>query len=181
MKVAVNAVRSPRRGPASQVIAAGAPVVLGLVYGALAVGEGLGTLADTGAGFFPLLVAIVLVAAGVVVLLQSRGEPPATDAEPADDASDRDDDTDDTDDRDDDVHWWRIAGVLAAALVVPVVGETVGMITTLSISLIVIAKIMGVARWSNAVILGAAFGAATWLIFVRWLLVPLPSGVLGLV
>ncbi len=153
---------------ASGVIVAGSLLVLGLLYGALALGEGLGTMADTGAGFFPLLVAVVLVAAGVAVLLQSRGEPPATD----DDAGD---------DPDDDVHWWRIAGVLAAALVVPAVGETVGMITTLSIVLIVIAKIMGVARWTSAVILGVAFGAATWLIFVRWLLVPLPTGVLGLV
>ena len=78
------------------------------------------------------------------------------------------------------VRWWRIAGVLAAALLVPAVGDTVGMVVTLAISLVLMAKVMGVSRWSRAVIFGFSFGAATWLIFVRWLSVPLPSGTLGL-
>lgn len=54
------------------------------------------------------------------------------------------------------------------------------MVVTLSIALVLMAKIMGISRWSRAVIFGLAFGAATWLIFVRWLAVPLPSGTLGL-
>lgn len=146
-------------------------VVLGVVYGVLAVGEGIGTLGDTGAGFFPLVVAVVLVVASVVVLVQSRhGTPPAADQ-----------DGDVEGDVDGDVHWWRIAGVLGAALLVPLLGETVGMVVTLSVALVLIAKIMGVVRWVNAVILGVAFGAATWLIFVYWLYVPLPAGTLGLV
>lgn len=141
-------------------------VALGVAYGVLAVGEGIGTLADTGAGFFPLVVAVVLVAASVAVLVQSRnGTPAAEEAE--EDAGD--------------VHWWRIAGVLGAALIVPLLGETVGMVVTLSVALVLIAKIMGVTRWLNAVILGVGFGAATWLIFVYWLYVPLPAGTLGLV
>lgn len=140
-------------------------VALGVAYGVLAVGEGIGTLADTGAGFFPLVVAVVLVAASVAVLVQSRNGTPAEEAE--EDSGD--------------VHWWRIAGVLGAALIVPLLGETVGMVVTLSVALVLIAKIMGVTRWLNAVILGVGFGAATWLIFVYWLYVPLPAGTLGLV
>ena len=139
-------------------------LVLGVAYGVLAVGEGIGSLGDTGAGFFPLIVAIVLVAASAVVLVQSRRAP---EAEPAED--------------DGDVHWVRIAGVLGAALLVPLLAETVGMVVTLSVALVLIAKVMGVARWVNAVLLGVAFGAATWLIFVYWLFVPLPAGTLGLV
>jgi hypothetical protein len=148
-------------------------LVLGVAYGVLAVGEGIGSLGDTGAGFFPLIVAVALVAASATVLLQSR-RAAAPAAEPADGDDDGGDDGDD-------VHWWRIAGVLGAALLVPALGETVGMVVTLSVALVLIAKVMGVARWVNAVLLGVAFGAATWLIFVYWLFVPLPAGTLGLV
>ncbi|MEO3795011.1 tripartite tricarboxylate transporter TctB family protein [Nonomuraea sp. B10E15] len=152
-------------------IAAGALLVLGLLYGVLALDEGLGTLADSGAGFFPFVVALVLVAASGVVLLQSRRRTPSGVTPPEDDAEGQ---------GDGEVRWWRIAGVLAAALLVPAVGDTVGMIVTLAISLVLMAKVMGVSRWSSAVIFGFAFGAATWLIFVRWLSVPLPGGTLGL-
>jgi hypothetical protein len=153
------------------VIAAGSLLVLGLLYGALALGEGLGTMADSGAGFFPFVVALALVAASVTVLLRSRRPTPGDVTPPEDDTEGA---------GDGDVRWWRIAGVLAAALLVPAVGDTVGMVVTLAISLVLIAKIMGVSRWSSAVIFGLSFGAATWLIFVQWLSVPLPGGTLGL-
>jgi len=139
-------------------------LLLGLCYGVLAVQEGVGTLADTGSGFFPLIVAVVLVISSAWVVVRR----PASVAEP-------DDETDDS------VHWWRVVGVLAAAMLVPLLGVTVGMIVTLSVSLVLIGKIMGLRRWSSAVLLGIGFGAATWLIFVWWLWVPLPAGTLGLV
>lgn len=148
------------------VAAAGALLVLGLLYGIQALAEGLGTLADTGAGFFPFVVAVVLVAASVTVVVRD-GAGRAERREPAG--------------VDTDVSWGRIVGVLLAALLVPLVGNTVGMIVTLSVSLVLIGKIMGLSRWSSAIVLGVAFGAATWLIFVRWLYVPLPAGTLGLV
>ncbi|WP_460395268.1 tripartite tricarboxylate transporter TctB family protein [Actinophytocola sediminis] len=146
-------------------VAAATLLGLGLLYGALSVGEGLGSVGDTGAGFFPFIVALVLVAASVTVLVRSGRETVSTEVAAADG----------------DVHWWRIAGVLGAALLVPAVGETVGMIVTLSVALVLIAKVMGISRWVNALILGVAFGAATWLVFVYWLFVPLPAGTLGLV
>ncbi|MEU8402180.1 tripartite tricarboxylate transporter TctB family protein [Nonomuraea sp. NPDC048892] len=179
-----------RESAKPEVIVAGSLLALGLLYGALALGEGLGTMADTGAGFFPLIVALVLAVAGVVVLVQSRRRTPGdvtapgagdvTSAEVGDVTSPGGGDVSVEDGGDGEVRWWRIAGVLAAALLVPAVGDTVGMVVTLSISLVLMAKIMGVSRWSSAVLFGLAFGAATWLIFVRWLAVPLPSGTLGL-
>ena len=71
--------RLSRTWAAPDVIAAGTLLVLGLVYGALAVGEGIGTMAETGAGFFPLVVAVALVASAATVLVQGlratpRGE-----------------------------------------------------------------------------------------------------------
>ncbi|WP_255283266.1 tripartite tricarboxylate transporter TctB family protein [Actinomadura madurae] len=124
-------------------------------------------------GLLPLVVAVVLVAASGTVLVQSRRG--TSRAEPAeDDASPEDGAEDDT------VHWARVGGVLAAALLVPAVGATVGMTVTLSVSVALAAKIMGLSRWTSAAILGVAFGAATWLVFVRLLYVPLPAGTLGL-
>ncbi len=171
-----------RESAKPEVIVAGSLLALGLLYGALALGEGLGTMADTGAGFFPLIVALVLAVAGVVVLVQSRRRTPGDVTAPGagDVTSPGGGDVSVEDGGDGEVRWWRIAGVLAAALLVPAVGDTVGMVVTLSISLVLMAKIMGVSRWSSAVFFGLAFGAATWLIFVRWLAVPLPSGTLGL-
>jgi hypothetical protein len=176
-----------------EVIVAGSLLVLGLLYGVLALGEGLGTMADSGAGFFPLIVALVLTVTSVVVLLQSRrgtpGDVTAPEAGLGAASEGGDVGTEDRgvgaeaaagDGGEGEVRWWRIAGVLAAALLVPAVGDTVGMVVTLSIALVLMAKIMGISRWSRAVIFGLAFGAATWLIFVRWLAVPLPSGTLGL-
>lgn len=160
-----------RESAKPDVIVAGSLLVLGLLYGALALGEGLGTMADSGAGFFPFIVALVLTAASVTVLVQSRRRTPGGSTPPEDGVEDE---------GEGEVRWWRIAGVLAAALLVPAVGDTVGMVVTLAISLVLMAKVMGVSRWSRAVIFGFSFGAATWLIFVRWLSVPLPSGTLGL-
>ncbi|WP_199434503.1 tripartite tricarboxylate transporter TctB family protein [Qaidamihabitans albus] len=144
---------------------------LGLLYGGLALDEGLGTVPDTGAGFFPFLVALVLVASSITVLVRERPRGTEADA-PADEDEEGFAGT---------VHWRRVVGVVLAALLVPLFGTTVGMIVTLSIALVLIAKIMGLSRWSSALILGLAFGAATWLIFVYWLFVPLPTGTLGLV
>ncbi|PXY27800.1 tripartite tricarboxylate transporter TctB family protein [Prauserella muralis] len=155
----------------ADLIAAATLLGMGLLYGFLALNEGLGTMADTGAGFFPFVVALVLVASSITVGVRDRRAEPDSGA-PADD---------DGEDFAGTVHWWRVVGVVLVALLVPLFGTTVGMIVTLSVSLVLIAKIMGLARWSSALILGVAFGAATWLIFVRWLYVPLPAGTLGLV
>ncbi|PRX46676.1 tripartite tricarboxylate transporter TctB family protein [Prauserella shujinwangii] len=155
----------------AEVAGAATLLALGLVYGGLALGEGLGTVSDTGAGFFPFLVALVLVASSIAVLVGARRRGTETEARTDEDGEDFGGTVD----------WPRVVGVVLAALLVPLLGTTVGMIVTLSVSLVLIAKIMGLSRWSSALVLGLAFGAATWLIFVYWLFVPLPTGVLGLV
>ncbi|TXL60722.1 tripartite tricarboxylate transporter TctB family protein [Aeromicrobium terrae] len=159
-----------RRSPISvESVTAGALLVVGVAYGVGALNEGFGSVHDTGAGFFPFLVAVILVPAAAFVLVQElRGT--ATSA-PADE---------DEEDFQGEVHWPRIGGVLVASAVVPAVGDDVGLVTTLSVAMIVIAKIMGLKGWWAPVALGVAFGVATWLIFVQWLYVPLPAGRLGL-
>lgn len=159
-----------RAGRADVAVAAGL-LVLGVLYGIQALREGLGSLGDTGAGFFPLIVAIVLVAASATVVAQERSvlTAPAAGVE------------DDQDDQDCEVDWLRIGAVLIASLAVPVVGNEAGFVVTLSAAVVVISKIMGLPGWRRPIILGIGFGAATWLVFIYWLFVPLPAGRLGLV
>lgn len=165
-----------RPRPGSDAVTAGVLLVLGLVYGWLSVTEGLGSVERPGAGFFPLLVAIVLVVSAALVLREVRREAGAVVT-----AAPGLEEEDDLDTEVDEVSWPRVAGVLVAAAAVPVLAETCGFVTTLSVAVAVIGKVMGMPGLLRPVVLGVAFGAVTWLVFVYWLFVPLPVGVLGTV
>lgn len=143
--------------------------LLGLVYGQQAWKEGLGTPADTGAGFFPAIVAAVLAISACVVLVQDICA-----------TADATVDDEDSAEFGGDVDWWRLLGVLAASLTVPLVADRVGFVVAVSVAVVVIAKIMGLKGWRGPLIMGLGFGAAVWLVFVQWLFVPLPAGQLGL-
>lgn len=158
-----------QRAWTTDAVAAAVLVVVGLLYGQQAWVEGIGSPSDTGAGFFPAIVAVVLVASGAWVVVQEVRSPGAPVAADEDDA-----------DFQGDVHWWRIAGVLLASLAVPLLAERIGFVVAVSASVVVIARLMGMAGWLRPLVLGAAFGAAVWFVFVYWLFVPLPAGQLGL-
>lgn len=157
------------RAGRADIAVAGALLVLGVLYGFQALQEGLGTTGDTGAGFFPLIVAIVLVAASATVVAQERSAPSASAAEPEAET-----------DQPREIAWLRIGAVLIASLAVPIVGSEIGFVVTLSAAVVAISKIMGLPGWRKPILLGVGFGAATWLIFIYWLFVPLPAGRLGL-
>ena len=78
------------------------------------------------------------------------------------------------------VPWKRVAGVLLTALAVPLLAETVGFVVTLSAAVAVIARIMGLPGVLRPLVVGVVFGAVASLVFVYWLFVPLPVGVLQL-
>lgn len=150
-------------------VAASVLVLFGLAYGVLAWREGVGTTAETGPGFFPFAVAVVLVISSATVVLQEwRSNSATVFADEGDDEFQGD------------IHWWRISGVLLASLAVPLVGGILGFVVTLSIAFVVIAKVMGLSGWVRPALMGVVFGAVVWLTFVQWLFVPLPSGILGL-
>lgn len=162
--------RQVRRLVSIETVTAAALLLVGLGYALAALRVGVGSMSDTGPGFFPLLVSLVLICAAAVVLLQElRGT--AVEG-PADE---------DDEEFHGEVHWSRIVGVLASAALIPAIGDVIGMVTTLGVALVAIAKIMGLPGWRGPVLLGATFAAATWLVFVYWLYVPLPAGQLGLV
>jgi len=161
-----------RHHPPAGTVTAGLVLIFGLLYGVQSLREGIGTAADSGAGFFPLLVALVLVASSIVVLAQDlRGgawQVPSVGVD--------DDDTLDADE----TLWPRVTGVLMASLAVPLLAETLGFLTSLSAAMVVIAKVAGMRGWWRPLCLGILFGAVAWFVFVYWLFVPLPAGVLGL-
>ena len=161
--------------PVAELVTASILLLVGLVYGYRAVQEGIGTPGEAGPGFFPLLVAVVLAGSSATVLAggwSGAAERPAQ----ADG-----DDSDETASTDETTSWLRIAGVLLAALAVPLLAHTTGFVVTLSVAVVAIAKIMGMPGWFKPALLGVAFGATSWFVFVYWLFVPLPAGSLGLV
>lgn len=160
---------------------AGILLVVGTVYGAGALHEGVGTPSDTGAGFFPLIVAVVLTLSSMVVLAQEhRSRQPDVLARGDDRVEPVGDDEGGVLTGEETTRWSRVAGVVLAALSVPLLAEIVGFVAMLSAAVAVIARIAGVPGWVKPCALGVAFGALAWLTFVYWLFVPLPAGVLGL-
>lgn len=172
----------PMHRPDVQATTAAILLVVGVLYGSQAAREGIGTPRDTGAGFFPVIVAIVLVAASALLLAQERR---ASRADPAirshgaalDHAGD---DEGGALEGEPSTRWTRVVGVVLASLAVPLLAEVVGFVLMLSACVAVIAKIAGMRGWVRPCALGVGFGVVAWLVFVYWLFVPLPAGVLGL-
>jgi hypothetical protein len=156
----------------AETLTAGTVLVLGLGYGVQAVREGLGTPAESGAGLFPLLVAVVLVGSAAAVVVQERRSPSSVAPPSTDDDGGALEQSE--------VYWPRVATVLVTALAVPFAAGVVGFVTTLSLAMAVIAKVMGMRGWWRPAALGVGFGVVAWWVFVYWLVVPLPAGVLGL-
>lgn len=171
----------PMHRPDVQATTAAILLVVGVLYGSQAAREGIGTPRDTEAGFFPLIVAIVLVTASALLLAQerraSRADPAIQSHGALDQAGDDEGGALEGERR---TRWIRVAGVVLASLAVPLLAEVVGFVVTLSACVAVIAKIAGVRGWMRPCALGVGFGVVAWFVFVYWLFVPLPAGVLGL-
>ena len=169
----------------AEIVTAGVLLLFGLFYGYRAVQEGVGTPADTGPGFFPLLVAAVLAGASAVVLMSgprtASSERAEDETAAAQEAQNEPSDHDERGQTERPSSWLQIVGVLLAALAVPLLADTTGFVVTLSAAVVAIAKLMGMRGVLWPLLLGASFGATVWFFFVYWLFVPLPAGSLGLV
>lgn len=169
------------RHPSVQATTAAILLGAGVFYGFQAGREGIGTPSDTGSGFFPLIVAIVLVIGSALLLVQERRAwraDPALQAQGAFDQAGDDEGGALKGERR--TRWARVAGVLLASLAVPLFAEVAGFVVMLSASVAVIAKVAGMRGWMRPCALGVGFGVVAWFVFVYWLFVPLPAGVLGL-
>lgn len=158
-------------------------VVGGVLYGVTAWGYGIGTAARPETGLFPFIVAVGLVLSAATWLVttalqrpvphehdpvreQLEFGPASHDPFLGEEAGPDDDDS---------LHWWRVGGVaLAGTLVIPL-STWIGLVATAGV-LVLTAGLVMRARPVAAVAVAAGFTLVAYLVFERWLSVPLPDG-----
>jgi putative tricarboxylic transport membrane protein len=151
---------------AAEVGFAGTVLAVAMVYEALALAMPRGNLAFPGPGFFPAMVGGFLLLSAAGCLVQALVRPSAARAESGQaPAAARQ------------VHRTALLlGLLAAyGLLLPGLGFP------LAISLFVLAamRVFGYRRWLAAILVAAGVAAVSYVVFVVWLKVPLPMGLLG--
>ncbi len=115
---------------------------------------GLGTLGSPGPGLTPLFYASVLGFLSILLFIRSRGEPlrPAIA-----------------------VQWRSVVAILAILLAYALTIEWLGYVTCTFLAMVLLLQVAGVHRIKSLLFAGIAT-ALVHLVFVRWLLVPLPIG-----
>jgi hypothetical protein len=138
--------------------------VFGAVTAALSLQYPLGTLRMPGSGFFPLALGLALMAlaAGDGIRVHSARRkatvPAAPAAPPADGAAIR-------------VGLFLGAIAAATALLQPLGYALVSFLVMLALL-----QVLGVRRWLASGLIALGSAAASYLVFVQWLKIPLPSG-----
>lgn len=141
--------------------------VFGAMTAALSLQLPLGNLRMPGSGFFPLALGLALMtlAAGRGVQLYltrpataAPQAPAATAAPPRDGATRR--------------VVLFVAGVIAAAALLP----PLGYVLSSFLLMLVLLQILGLRRWYASASIAFVSAAASYVLFVRWLKIPLPAG-----
>jgi hypothetical protein len=154
---------------AHDILFAGLVLAAGLVYEAMALWMPRGRIGQPGPGFFPMIVGafLVLTAAGCLLqaLLARRTEGPAarTAAEPG--AANR--------------QLSRVWLLIGCLVLYGVALQPVGFPVALLLFLVVSIWIFGYRKWLPTLGIAAALTAVSYLVFVVWLKVPLPLGILS--
>jgi len=159
-------------------------VVGGVAFGVTAAGYGVGTIEQPGSGLFPVVIAVALVVSAVAWLVTTARDRPDLHApDPVQDqlehgpVSSEFFTAEEADADDETLNWWRVAGVaLAGTLVIPV-ATWIGLVATTGLLVLTTALTMR-ARTLPALGLAAVFTVIAYLVFERWLSVPLPDGFL---
>lgn len=115
---------------------------------------GIGTLGSPGAGLTPLLYAGILAVLSIVLFVRTK---------------------DKSDDPAIVTRWRSVIPILAVLLVYALTIEWLGYIVCTFIAMWLLLQLAGVRR-INALVFAVAATALVHLVFVRWLLVPLPIG-----
>lgn len=136
-------------------------------FGAFALAAGwsldFGTLRHPGAGFFPLSLSALLIAAGVAItwraatgILPGRGEPWP------DRAGAR-----------------RVVAMIAVLVAIMLLFDRLGFVVCAGAATIVLVRYVGGRGWIMSVVFGIALAVVLYLLFAHWLGVDLPAGVLA--
>lgn len=141
--------------------------VFGAITAALSLQLPLGALRMPGSGAFPLALGLALMALACVRAIQlylARPKAPAAQAAPA------------ATEAQDDGATRRVtlfvAGVIAAVASL----QPLGYVLSSFLLMLVLLQILGLRPWYTCAAIAFASAAASWVIFVHWLGIPLPSG-----
>jgi putative tricarboxylic transport membrane protein len=154
------------------VVFAGLILAVGLVYEIMALNMPRGGLSYPGPGLFPMIVGIFLVATALGCLIQEvlprkEGEGPSASPLPGHDsaAPPR---------RNVQKTFQLIAMMIGYTLVL----KPLGFLISICAFLVVAIRIFGYRRWVPVLAMAAVIAGISYVSFVLWLKVPLPSGIL---
>jgi hypothetical protein len=145
--------------------------LFGLLTAALSLQLPIGTLRAPDSGFFPLSLGLLLMGLalghGVQLRLAGRSAAPAEGAaapkpKPAVDGAT--------------VRVLLFMGVVVAATALL---KPIGYVGASFLLMLGLLRVLGLRRWSIAGLIAAASAAASYVVFVQWLKIPLPAGPLG--
>jgi putative tricarboxylic transport membrane protein len=148
------------------------PAILLLLFGAVTAGMSLqirvGTLRAPGSGFFPFYLGLLLILLAAIHLGQSRragqvlaGSAEAPSGSPAG-------------------SWRRVLSFLGAIALGIALLSVLGYPLVAFLLMSILLYLLGLQRWSAIVSIALCAAGASYLLFVRWLQIPLPKGWLGL-
>lgn len=163
-----------------------AAIVFAVAYGLLGESYGIGSARAPGAGIFPVLVAVLVGASGVIMV--ARGLRGDTSAEEMLDAVDDEVDAASVDGQLDGQTGGegavpgpriRIATVIGTLIVYVVAVTWIGHLITATVVAAVAVRLLGGRPWWQAICFSVAIAACTQLLFGSLLGLPLPSGLYG--
>jgi putative tricarboxylic transport membrane protein len=128
----------------------------------------MGVMRDPGAGFFPLLIALLtglLAILALVEALREKQEPTAAQAE-APGPTER-------------FRWWNIAVILAALIAYALTLTTVGFLVNTFLFMLLLLKVIEPQTWTKSLLASGITAAASELFFNGLLNAQIPKGILG--
>ncbi len=146
------------------------PTIILLLFGAVTAGLSLqirvGTLRAPGSGFFPFYLGLLLVVLAAIHIGQSWRwvrDLPGDDAGAAPQGS-----------------WQRVLLFLGAMALGTGLLPILGYPLAAFLLMVLLLRILGVQRWSRLVAIALCTAGVCYVLFVRWLHIPLPTGAVGL-
>ena len=141
--------------------------VFGAITAALSLQLPLGAPRMPGSGFFPLALGLALMALAAgrgIQLYLARPKAATPEAAPAPAAPKRDGAT------------RRVVLFVAGAIAATALLQPLGYVLSSLLLMLVLLQILGLRHWYASALIALLSAAASYVVFVRWLKIPLPSG-----
>ena len=131
-------------------------VVVGIIFAVGATNYSMGTSARPGAGYFPLMLSVIMAILGAIVLFKSL----TIETEGGDLIGD--------------IAWKPLAVVVVSIAVFGVLLERLGMVITIPILIIMVSAAGDEFRWRGVIVSAAVLTVFSWLVFVVGLKLTIP-------